>query len=270
MPFGSRSVNSRRICSASPDADASSRSTAIRPWASSRSERVSSYRSAKGRSAATCASSLRSSAFAFQATAEGQAIPSARAATAAPARIARETPESDPSRGGESRSIRPSPSAAPNAPRRANGSGAEPPSPGSGQGGDRRPVERALDPEDDAPVFDPPSLPSRTTLSARSGPPAHCRRMPAGRQGLPARARDLPPAPIPARRGGSRRRTARPRRTGCTPPRRPPRGARPPCGQGQPDGPPGPDRAAPTAHAAGTAADSERPARVTISSHRSM
>ena len=39
---------------------------------------------------------------------------------------------------------------------------------------------------------------------------------------------------------------------------------------GSPEGPPGPDSAAPTAHAAGTAADSERPARVAISSHRSI
>ena len=48
VPFGTRSVNSRRICSVSPDTDASSRSTAIRSWASSSSERVSSYRSAAG------------------------------------------------------------------------------------------------------------------------------------------------------------------------------------------------------------------------------
>ena len=271
VPFGIRSVNSRRICSVSPDSEASSRSTAIRSWASSRSERVSSYRSAAGRSAATWASSLRSSAFAFQATAVGQAIPRASAATADPARNAREILESDPSRGGESRSIGASPSAAPNAPRRAKGSGAVPLSPAPAANREdaaerpNAPRTRNTTPPSSISF---PSFPYHPCGANRSTGPSPTED---GGSTNPRRASDSPSSDAdPGEQGPEAQKNGSPAanrvHSTAAPAARSTAAVRP----ASPDGPPGPDSAAPTAHAAGTAADSDRPARVTISSHRSM
>jgi hypothetical protein len=263
VPFGIRSVNSRRICSVSPDTEASSRSTAIRSWASSRSERVSSYRSAAGRSAATCASSLRSSAFAFQATAVGQAIPRARATA-----TRRETPgrsrDGPVLRRGEQ--VHPLPSA----PERPRGrtvpanpfcaparTGRIPPA--------GAPRTRNTTPPSSISF---PSFPYHSGGANRSTGPSPAED---GGSTNPARASESPSAAAdPGEQGPKSQTNGSPEanrvHSTAAPAARRTAAVRP----GSPDGPPGPDNAAPTAHAAGTAADSERPARVTISSHRSM